>query len=285
MGVGDSIMVSGEAKHIYETHGLRTVVVNEGRPVWSDMWKNLPYIMRPEEEVSDKQRIWIHEEKPNGVRPYHSRWEPTRVFYNYDFELKKGELKFDIGELNQAKRRLKDVGLSSADAFVVINPDFKNTTSKSNKNWGLHKYQEVVDELFCKYVHMVQLIPDEEYVDVSGLVKSKEQYLSGGKLLHKIRTKTAREAFAILSFATAVVTAEGGLSHAAGVMNIPGVVIFGGFTPPELTGYDCHTNIYRDHPISPCGTVHIECRHCREVMESIDSREVLQHLFNNFVAK
>ena len=48
MGVGDSIMVSGEAKHIYETHGLRTVVVNEGRPVWSDMWKNLPYIMRPE---------------------------------------------------------------------------------------------------------------------------------------------------------------------------------------------------------------------------------------------
>ncbi|MFH1718524.1 MAG: glycosyltransferase family 9 protein [Planctomycetota bacterium] len=49
-----------------------------------------------------------------------------------------------------------------------------------------------------------------------------------------------------------VVCAEGGISHIAAALNIPAVVIFGGFSDPEWTGYPDHVNITSD----------IECRHC-----------------------
>jgi hypothetical protein len=49
-----------------------------------------------------------------------------------------------------------------------------------------------------------------------------------------------------------VVCAEGGISHIAAALNMPAVVLFGGFSDPEWTGYDDHVNITSD----------IECKHC-----------------------
>jgi len=50
----------------------------------------------------------------------------------------------------------------------------------------------------------------------------------------------------------AVVCAEGGISHIAAALNVPAVVLFGGFSDPEWTGYPDHVNITSD----------IECKHC-----------------------
>jgi hypothetical protein len=41
---------------------------------------------------------------------------------------------------------------------------------------------------------------------------------------------------------------EGFLHHLAAAFNKPAVVLFGAFSHPEVTGYDFHTNIWRDVP-------------------------------------
>ena len=37
---------------------------------------------------------------------------------------------------------------------------------------------------------------------------------------------------------------EGGFAHAAAALSKPAVVIYGGWIPPEVTGYEFHENIY-----------------------------------------
>jgi len=49
-----------------------------------------------------------------------------------------------------------------------------------------------------------------------------------------------------------VVCAEGGVSHIAAALGMPAIVLFGGFSDPNWTGYSFHINI-----ISP-----VSCRHC-----------------------
>lgn len=53
----------------------------------------------------------------------------------------------------------------------------------------------------------------------------------------------------------AVVCAEGGISHLAKALNIPAVVIFGGFASPEWSGYPEHVNLTAEKgtcPYMPC---------------------------------
>lgn len=50
----------------------------------------------------------------------------------------------------------------------------------------------------------------------------------------------------------AVVCPEGGISHIAAALKMPAVVIFGGFSDPEWTGYPDHINITTD----------VDCKHC-----------------------
>jgi hypothetical protein len=50
----------------------------------------------------------------------------------------------------------------------------------------------------------------------------------------------------------AVVCCEGGISHIAAALRVPAVVLFGGFSDPEWTGYPDHINITSD----------IDCKHC-----------------------
>jgi hypothetical protein len=52
------------------------------------------------------------------------------------------------------------------------------------------------------------------------------------------------------------------------------VVVFGGRTPPEITGYPIHVNLYRADRESPCGMV-ARCAHCRRCLDSITVEEVV----------
>ncbi|MAF24936.1 hypothetical protein CL634_05110, partial [bacterium] len=56
----------------------------------------------------------------------------------------------------------------------------------------------------------------------------------------------------------------------------PGVVIFGGFTPPEITGYDLPTNLYIKEG-SPCGNRKV-CNHCKKCMSLITVEAVAKEV-------
>jgi len=49
-----------------------------------------------------------------------------------------------------------------------------------------------------------------------------------------------------------VVCAEGGVSHIAAALNVPAVVVFGGFSDPAWTGYTGHKNIVSDTDYRHC---------------------------------
>ena len=68
---------------------------------------------------------------------------------------------------------------------------------------------------------------------------------------------------------------EGGVHHTAATVEAKGVVIFGGFIPPEITGYDFHTNLFTGG--EACGSRY-SCKHCKAAMEAIEVDEVVEHM-------
>jgi hypothetical protein len=72
------------------------------------------------------------------------------------------------------------------------------------------------------------------------------------------------------------------MHHGAAAMNIPAVVLFGGFVPPAVTGYDSHTNLTGGAEFA-CGSFRY-CEHCIAAMKAISVDEVvtaaLEHLRN-----
>ena len=57
---------------------------------------------------------------------------------------------------------------------------------------------------------------------------------------------------AILQSADAFVGQDSGLAHLATALGVPSVVLFTGYVPPEMFGYEQNINLVPDLPYSPC---------------------------------
>jgi ADP-heptose:LPS heptosyltransferase len=87
--------------------------------------------------------------------------------------------------------------------------------------------------------------------------------LSGVRTL---QTTSFRHSLAVLARAALVICPEGGLHHGAAAMGAPAVVLFGGFIPPQVTGYETHANLTGG--AKACGQL-APCQHCRAAMDAI----------------
>ncbi len=257
MGYGDDIMATAMARQIKKRRKNNRVIVGNGKKEhFSPIFRHNPNIDHlPFIQKNDKV-VWI--KNYPGHRSYIDYARSTRhrlVFTR--FYAVPGDFFFSKNEIESAKR-----AAHSLQPFVVIEPNVKKTVN-INKDWGFHKWQRVVGAL--KYqIRFVQL----------GNRDSKT--LKG---VTRLVTRHFREACAILSFAKLFAGTEGGLHHAAAALGIPGVIIFGGRISPKTTGYRLHTNLYVKHPRSPCGRVD-PCDHCRQCMEKISTRQVIDALEN-----
>lgn len=185
--------------------------------------------------------------KQNG-----SRWE-----FNWDFHVKPGELFFQPPEQTAVQR------LGLPRKFIVVEPHVKRHVQMRgeyliNKQWPFQRYQEVVDALTADGVRIVQFV----YANVPRL---------RGTWL--IQTPSFRSAAAILATSALYLGAEGGLHHAAAALGIPGVVLFGGWLPPSVLGYETHINLTGGEA-EPCGSLR-PCAHCAAAMERISVDEVV----------
>jgi ADP-heptose:LPS heptosyltransferase len=134
--------------------------------------------------------------------------------------------------------------------------------ANQNKDWGRDKWQVLADILALDGHKLVQI----------GSIETRP--LKGVRL---IVTPTFREGAAVLSRAVAAVLPEGGLHHAAAVVNVPAVVLFGGAIDPQATGYDSHVNLADDGPLSPCG-IWRYCPHCAEIWRKLQPETVASAL-------
>lgn len=232
----------------------RKVAFGDGRRIRWDgnseqIFRGNPNVARPGDERRDDLE-WVEYFK--GHRLYNSNdMAKSRWVWNFDFKAQAGEVYHLPSELKAGKR--------CGDGFVLLEPYVPAwKTVSPNKDWGVARYQQVADGLTADGHRVVQLV-----------------YPKGGAALRGVEAVTTtsfRDALAILAHAALFIGPEGGLHHGAAAMGVPGVVIFGGFIPPQVTGYDLHANLTGG--AEACGS-YTPCAHCRAALDNIGVDEVL----------
>jgi ADP-heptose:LPS heptosyltransferase len=215
---------------------------------WSEIiFRGNPNIARPgEERASDID--WIAHHKGhrlyNSLSPDRSRW-----LWNMDFRPTPGEMFFDATELAFAE--------AYGAGFVLIEPNVPWAKSVApNKDWGRARYQTIADRLIAEGRRVIQFAHGRDRLSGAAPVSAPD----------------FRHALAVLSRASLYIGPEGGLHHGAAAVGVPAVVLFGGFIPPQVTGYPTHTNLTGG--ARACGSLN-RCDHCRAAMDAISVDEVM----------
>ena len=230
----------------------KRIAFGDGRQIlWdknsAEVFRGNPNIAAPGSE-RDADIEWIRFHK--GHRIYNRQGSGQRWIWNPDFRATPGELFFDAQEQRNGQRYGK--------GFILIEPDVPTwKTVAPNKDWGRVKYQALADRLRGEGHKLAQFRHPKSGPPLNGVAQ--------------FRTLGFRDATAILGHAKLFIGPEGGLHHAAAAMGKRGVVIFGGFIPPSVTGYDMHVNLTGG--AEACGR-YVPCEHCRAAMEMISVDEV-----------
>jgi len=260
MGLGDDLMWLGEAAEVYKEH--KDVVIHDGTE-YSVMWKGHDWIVPP--DYTGPKKKMLVPRKPNGNRWYIKGWESTRIVWK-NYQPKPAPYKILDSELKVAESVLEANGIQPGDPFVILNPDTKNTTLSTNKDWGIDNWQTLTNLLY-KRIKVVRVKPAGPIQDRSGHVDYNQKLLDNAV---NIMQDDVRISFAIMSLSKLIVTGEGGVHHFAAAINKPAFVIYGGPATPDQTGYTGRNQTYYvyDDPKTPCGS-RVPCNHCKEAMAAI----------------
>jgi hypothetical protein len=127
-----------------------------------------------------------------------------------------------------------------------------------NKQWPPQRMAEVV----------MRLKSDHEVVQVGA---TDDPLLPG---VVDFRGRPVRAVAALLSRCALFVGLEGFLSHLARAVDCRSVIVYGGYSSPEETGYSCNENLYTSLPCSPCWEP-TACPYGRKCMDDISADDVI----------
>lgn len=231
----------------------KRIAFGDGRKIlWdsrsAEVFRGNPNIAQPgSERAADVE--WINYYK--GHRIY-NRQAVQRWIWNLDFRPIPGEVFFHKSEKVAAERLEGD--------YIVIEPEVERWKVASvNKDWGAARYQAVADALKAEGHRVIQLRYPRSLAQLSGV--------------QQVPTLGFRDALALIGRAKLYIGPEGGLHHGAAAVDTPAVVIFGGFIPPAVTGYDTHANLTGGAD-EACGSLR-PCSHCRAALDAITPAEVV----------
>lgn len=249
MGLGDQLMASGMARGASK-RGKR-IAFGDGRKILWDKNSEIVFRRNPNIAPPGTERQgdieWVRYYK--GHRLY-NRQDGDRWVWNMEFSPTPGEVFLGPLEKREARRH--------GSGFVLIEPNVEFwKSSAANKDWGRERYQAVADALRKSGKRVVQF------------TYGKTQ-LNG---VERIATRDFRQALGVMEHAALYIGPEGGLHHGAAAMGTKAVVLFGGFIPPQVTGYRTHVNLTGG--AEACGSLK-PCNHCRQAMAAISVEEVLE---------
>jgi hypothetical protein len=252
VGLGDQLLATGMARGA-KARGKRIAFGDGDRILWDKnseaIFRDNPNIARPGSE-RDKDIEWVPYYK--GHRIY-NRQDPIkqRWIWNADFRPIPGELFFNGAERRNRTRYGK--------GFILIEPNVEAWKAVApNKDWGWDNYQAVADWLRGEGYRVGQFRYDKSPVALDGV----EQF----------KSRDFRDAIGVLSQAALYIGPEGGLHHGAAATGVGAVVLFGGFIPPSVTGYEGHANLTGG--AEACGN-YTRCQHCIDAMRAITVDDVL----------
>lgn len=252
MGIGDEIMASGHALAEHKRTGKRIKILGlDGRPRYDVMWHGLAWIAQPHERgdfatIVNGPQCRPYIEYPFG-RDIGQRWTGWRA-------------RDHLGAivLTGAEQQFARTALQGRRRFFVIEPGL-DPKGNPNKQWGAANWAELAALMRAGGLDLVQMGPQPPASLAPGVTY--------------VRTRSFRQAASVLARAAGSVLPEGGLHHAAAVLGVPAVVLFGGYIDPEVTGYDGHINLADRGAGSPCGRWR-PCRHCADAWRAIAPADV-----------
>lgn len=240
MGMGDEILALGEAELLYEARGYPVQIVGvDSMPRSHELWQGNPAIATKDSPT--QKRISLLRNGP-GARSYLKSITNGVSRFNMNHYPRAGTI-----YLTEEERSFCPM---DPDSFIVIEPTVKPGASP-NKSWGWDRWAAVAARM---------------NLPVYQLGSGPARTLPG---VHRLQTPTTRLAAAVIERAALVLCNEGGTHHLAAAMRRPAVVVFGGFTPPSITGYPFHKNITGPEPHGFCGKWD-SCQHCTTIMASIN---------------
>lgn len=243
MGWGDEIMVTGLVRRLQRRNPLPVRVLDRrGRPRWSSIWEHNPRFA-PSDYGGRVQTL------VNG--PGERAYIAGRNRHGWVWR----EWICPLGEIHLTEEERK-FGQRHANR-ILLEPSIKPEASP-NKDWGWARWCQLASELVSRGYR------------ISQFASRYRPALPGAEL---IKTKSFRQACAVISRTRLAILPEGGLHHAAAAFGTASVVIFGGYISPAQTGYDHQVNFYRGG--APCGR-RGRCRHCEQAMEKISVAQVLK---------
>ena len=281
MGFGDEIMATYYAKVEKQKYPDRQVVVGNYKTreaLDSRVFFNNPNISDP--KILDESKTVHFVDLNNTNRPYID-WERTTIhkyYWNLNHRAMPGELYFDKQEIGEAQNVITEAGVfwrSSNTAehkgiiFIESSKVAKiKTKCGENQNWSFDKWDKTVEILKKNY-----LIINPTH---------NNSFSHRGIFSYNC---SFRVACAIMKYCNLYLGPEGGFAHAAAALSKPGVVIYGGWIPPQVIGYDFHENLYMDIKGSPCGIRDRECDHCKKCMDLITVDNVINAVERNITKK
>jgi len=145
-------------------------------------------------------------------------------------------------------------------SVVIQTSSLTASVPMPNKQWRPERFQAVAERCAARGLSCVQIgsPADPALQNVTDL-----------------RGRTGlREAAGVLSRARLFVGVVGFLMHLARAVECPGVIVYGGREPPELTGYPCNVNVAHRPSCAPCWQRR-RCDFAHACMETIGADEVI----------
>lgn len=266
-------MITALVKKAKRMNSIPSVIVNsKGLMRWSTAWENNPYILNTERTQGRKPSFTFNKNynliaSGNGGGRHYINYEKSRhhAYYAWkEWDIEPGEIFLSDKEKEDASSFNNHFSAFCSKPIVLIEPTIKGQL-QINKKWGQHNWKKLVELLDKQGIKSIQLF---HFLSI---------LVDPSFFMYKINS--IREMFSCIAQADTFISHEGGFHHAAAALNIPGVVIFGGYISPKITGYDMHTNLVGSELIPQritdfCGSL-IPCQHCRDAMNSISPEMVL----------
>ena len=266
MGWGDYIMTSGLVRRLKNQNPNLQILIKEPfnkTRQYKDIFYNNPYIVSSE-TLNEKLPFIKVPRILTGTRDEINNkiiWKKERVAEIGDFYTKDQETTFadenikKIYEHWKTKNKKKPKGIifisDTAKKNIIMEDKNIKYEHSINKEWGRKKWQEFINICSKNYILIKTSISKDDYID--GLYYVLCDF---------------RSVFLLMRKCDFFIGNEGGLSHLWAITRKKGIVFFGHWIPPYLTGYPFHINLSTNLD-NHCGSLK-RCESCVDFFKNLD---------------
>ena len=270
MGWGDYIMTTGIVRRLKNENPNLQVLIKEpynDTRQYKDIFYKNPYITSIDSFNNKLPYVKIPRVLAGINNEFNDRiiWKKERVAEVGDLYTKKKEEKFAEDSINAIfeHRKNKNKKLPRGIIFlsdtakrnIILNNKIVNYEHYVNKEWGRNKWEEFIKITSKDYILVKNAI--SEYSTVEGIYSINCDF---------------RTNYAIMEKCDFYIGNEGGLSHLWAITRKRGIVFFGHWIPPHVTGYPFHLNLSKninDH----CGSL-TKCETCMNFFKELEPEYV-----------